>query len=88
MLCSHLLGQVQEICDRIGILHHGDLVREGKLEDLISIENQTDLILENTTPEILEEIQALVRKSSARLVEMRKPQTTLERFFLDVTGGK
>src|SRR5271154_5591705 len=56
MLCSHLLGQVQEICDRIGILHHGDLVREGKLEDLISIENQTDLVLENTTPEILEEI--------------------------------
>ena len=21
LLCSHLLGQVQEICDRIGILH-------------------------------------------------------------------
>jgi ABC-2 type transport system ATP-binding protein len=88
MLCSHLLGQVQEICDRIGILHHGELVREGKLEDLISIENQMDLILENTTPELLDEIQALIRKSSGRLVEMRKPQTTLERFFLDVTGGK
>jgi ABC-2 type transport system ATP-binding protein len=88
MLCSHLLGQVQEICDRIGILHHGDLVREGKLDDLISIENQTDLILENTTPELLAEIQALIRKSNGRLVEMRKPQTTLERFFLDVTGGK
>ena len=88
LLCSHLLGQVQEICDRIGILHHGDLVREGRLDELISIENQTDLILENTTPELLEEIQAVIRKSSGRLVEMRKPQTTLERFFLDVTGGK
>ncbi|MGB8356145.1 MAG: ABC transporter ATP-binding protein [Chthoniobacteraceae bacterium] len=88
LLCSHLLGQVQEICDRIGILHRGDLVREGKLEDLISIENQTELILENTSPELLGEIQALINKSNARVVETRKPQTTLERFFLDVTGEK
>ena len=88
LLCSHLLGQVQEICDRIGILHRGDLVREGKLEDLISIENQTELILENTSPELLGEIQALINKSNAHIVETRKPQTTLERFFLDVTGEK
>ena len=88
LLCSHLLGQVQEICDRIGILHRGDLVREGRLEDLISIENQTELILENTSPEMLAEIQALVTRSNGRIVENRKPQTTLERFFLDVTGGK
>ena len=46
LLCSHLLGQVQEICDRIGILHEGALVREGRLDELISIENQTELILE------------------------------------------
>jgi ABC-2 type transport system ATP-binding protein len=88
LLCSHLLGQVQEICDRIGILHRGELVREGRLEDLISIENQTELILENTTPELLGEIQALIKKANANIVEMRKPQTTLERFFLEVTGGK
>lgn len=88
LLCSHLLGQVQEICDRIGILHRGELVREGPLEDLISINNQRELILENISPELLGEIQALVEKSNARVVENRKPQTTLERFFIDVTGGK
>jgi len=88
LLCSHLLGQVQEICDRIGILNHGVLVREGPLNDLISIENQTELILENAPPELLSEIQALISKSSSRLLEQRKPQTTLERYFLDVTGSK
>ena len=86
LLCSHLLGQVQEICDRIGILHQGVLVREGKLDELISIESQTELILENATPELLAEIQAAVAKSQARVVEQRKPQTTLERYFLEVTG--
>src|ERR1700733_5251521 len=58
LLCSHLLGQVQEICDRIGILHQGDLVREGKLDELISIENQTELIVENASPEVLAQIHA------------------------------
>ena len=86
LLCSHLLSQVQEICDRIGILHRGKLVREGQLNDLISIQNQTELILENAPPELLAEIQAKVAASGARLVDQRKPQTDLERYFLQVTG--
>jgi ABC-2 type transport system ATP-binding protein len=87
LLCSHLLGQVQEICDRIGILHKGVLVREGRLEELISIENQTELILEGAAPELLAEIEKKIMESGAKLVERRKPQTTLESYFLDVTGG-
>lgn len=85
LLCSHLLGQVQEICDRIGILHKGRLVREGKLEDLISVENQTQIVLENASPELLARIEADIAKSGATLVDKSKPQTTLERFFLEVT---
>jgi ABC-2 type transport system ATP-binding protein len=85
LLCSHLLEQVQEICDRIGILHRGALIREGRLEDLISIQDQTELIVENATPELLSELHAAIANSSARLVDQRKPQKTLERYFLDVT---
>ena len=85
LLCSHLLGQVQEICDRIGILHQGRLVREGRLEELISIENQTELILENASPELLGQVERLLAGAGAKLLEKRKPQTTLERYFLEVT---
>ncbi len=88
LLCSHLLGQVQEICDRIGILHQGLLVREGRLDELISIENQTELILENASPELLAEVRAAIAKSSAKVVEERRPQTTLERYFLEVTSDR
>ena len=89
LLCSHLLGQVQEICDRIGILDRGVLVREGRLEELISIEDQTEIIFRDAPPALLAEIQALVRQivSADRLLETRKPQTTLERYFLEVTSG-
>jgi ABC-2 type transport system ATP-binding protein len=88
LLCSHLLGQVQEICDRIGILSKGVLVREGRLDELISIENQTELIFENATPEALARIRSLLSESGASLLAERKPQTTLEQFFLDVTSPK
>ena len=54
LLSSHLLGQVQEICDRVGILANGVLVREGALGDLLAIENQTDVVLENASPELLQ----------------------------------
>jgi ABC-2 type transport system ATP-binding protein len=86
LLSSHLLAQVQEICDRVGILAHGILVREGRVQDLLSIENQTELILENATPETLAQIAALLDKSHTRLLGQRHPQTTLERLFLEATA--
>jgi ABC-2 type transport system ATP-binding protein len=87
LLCSHLLEQVQEICDCVGILHQGKLIREGRLNELISIDNQTEVILENASPELMAEIRARVAAGGAQVVEERKPQQNLERFFLNVTGG-
>ncbi len=88
LLCSHLLGQVQEICDRIGILDRGILVREGRLEELISIEDQTEILFRDAPPSLLADIRDLVAKSypQVRLLDTRKPQTTLERYFLEVTS--
>lgn len=85
LLSSHLLAQVQEICDRVGILANGKLVREGRLEELIAIENQTELVLENASDTLVSEIEALAARSNARLVARRKSTTTLERLFLEAT---
>ena len=87
LVTSHLLEQIQEVCDRIGIMASGKMIREGKLEELISVENQTEFLLDNAPPELLEEIQALVkaRYPQTSVLKAGKPHTTLERFFLDVT---
>ena len=34
LLCSHLLHQVQEICDQVGIMNQGRLVASGTMEEL------------------------------------------------------
>ena len=88
MLCSHLLSQVQEICDRIGIMNDGELIREGALDDLISIENQTELVLENASPALVAELRQRAEAGGARVLGAHKPQQNLERYFLDVTGEK
>ena len=85
LLSSHLLAQAQEICDRVGILADGVMVREGRLDELIAIENQTELILENASATLLNEIEGLAAKSKARVIERRKSTTTLERLFLEAT---
>jgi ABC-2 type transport system ATP-binding protein len=82
-LCSHLLEQVQEVCDHVGIIFRGKMIREGRLEDLISIEDQTDIVLKDATPELLAQIGELVSKSpGTSIVRTGKPRTTLERLFL------
>jgi len=85
LLSSHLLGQVQEICDRVGILANGVLVREGALSDLLAVENQTQFVLENARPDLLEAIDDLAARSGARVIERGRPRTSLEQFFLKAT---
>ncbi len=86
LLSSHLLAQAQEICDRVGILADGVLVREGRLEELIAIENQTELILENASDALVDRINTLAISSNAKLIARRRSTTTLERLFLDATS--
>ncbi len=82
-LCSHLLEQVQEVCDHVGIIFRGKMIREGRLEELIAIEDQTEIVLKDCDPELLAKIQALVGESGgASFIRSGKPRTTLERLFL------
>ncbi len=85
LLTSHLLEQVQEVCDRVGIMSRGVMMREGTLESLVTVESQTEYLVENATPELTEKIKELVTASGARFVEARKPQVTLESVFIEST---
>src|SRR5881396_2667293 len=69
LLSSHLLAQAQEVCDRVGILANGRLVREGRLEELIALENKTELVVENASEDLLRKIDNLAKESNARVIE-------------------
>jgi ABC-2 type transport system ATP-binding protein len=82
LLTSHLLEQVQEVCDRVGIMARGVMMREGRLDDLVTIEGQTEYLVENAAPELREKIEALVKASGGKFLEARKAQMSLESVFL------
>jgi ABC-2 type transport system ATP-binding protein len=87
LVTSHLLEQIQEVCDRVGIMAHGRMVREGRLDDLIAVENETELVLADASPELLAEIRTLIENKGggAKIVRSGHSRTTLERLFLDAT---
>ncbi len=62
-LCSHLLEQVQEICDNVGILYQGCMIAAGSMESITRDLSTTEISLRNPSPELLEKIQALAGDS-------------------------
>jgi ABC-2 type transport system ATP-binding protein len=83
LLCSHLLSQVQEVCDRVGILARGRLVREGRVEDLLAISDRSEIIVENASTEKLAQLEEAARRLGVRIVSSGRAQTTLENLFLE-----
>jgi ABC-2 type transport system ATP-binding protein len=87
ILSSHLLEQVQEVCDRIGIIFRGRMLREGSLAEITEVGNRSELVLEGMTPELMEEIRALAAARGAKWIHDGHPRTTLETLFLEVTSA-
>lgn len=88
-LCSHLLEQVQEVCDRVGIIFQGRMIKEGRLDEMLAIEDQTELVLRNASPQLITEIRQLVKADgNAEFITSGKPRTTLERLFIQETTDR
>jgi ABC-2 type transport system ATP-binding protein len=88
ILTSHLLEQVQEVCDRIGIMSRGKMIREGNLQELIRKQDQQEVILQGASPALLEKIRSLVaQEGGATVLHTGPSSTTLERLYLEVAGA-
>jgi ABC-2 type transport system ATP-binding protein len=57
---SHILAEVELICDRVGILHKGELIKTGRLEDITSRGSEYEIkTIEPISASILNEIAKL-----------------------------
>jgi ABC-2 type transport system ATP-binding protein len=48
-LSSHLLSEVELVCDRVGVLHKGKLMRLGRTEELLQSAEQTEVVARGIT---------------------------------------
>lgn len=83
LLCSHLLEQVQEVCDRISILHRGRKIMEGHVKELVSDQRRTQIMAENLPDSQKDEIRKFIESKGGTFISADHPQSTLESMFLE-----
>lgn len=87
VLCSHLLGQVEQICDRIAILDKGRLVLEGAVEEVLERRDRHVLTIEALTPQALAAAESALSAHGARLGSVTHPRRSLEELFRELVTG-
>jgi ABC-2 type transport system ATP-binding protein len=83
-MSSHLLADVQDVCDRIAILHQGELKELGRVDSLLKLRDETEIRVRGLGDAAKAEITAVLARHQASLVAMDNPTTTLEELFLSI----
>lgn len=84
VMCSHLLADVQDVCDRIAILHQGELKELGRVDALLTVADVTQIRGRNLSPQCQQEIRQAIERNHGELVSIEHPTTTLEELFLSI----
>lgn len=84
VMCSHLLADVQDVCDRIAILYQGELKELGRVDSLLKVSDETQVRFKGVPDSAHEEIRALIRKHGGEVLSLENPRTNLEELFLDI----
>ena len=84
LMCSHLLADVQDVCDRIAILYQGELKEVGRVDNLLSVQDVTQIQAKGLSDEAKQEIQEVIQRHSGEMISMENPTSTLEELFLNI----
>lgn len=88
LISSHLLGELENVCDRVAFLSKGRLLSEGTLEELLREKDVHELRLSPPTPEAIRALEELAREKGLNVLSSRAPMRTLEAFYLQMLGDK
>ena len=81
LLCSHLLADVEDVCDRISILYGGKVQAEGQVRDLLLQSNKMQITTDTISDNAIEKIKQLIKDEHADC-EVISPMDRLETFFI------
>ncbi|MFN7877705.1 MAG: ABC transporter ATP-binding protein [Pirellula sp.] len=84
LLCSHQLADVQDVCDRVAILHQGELKEAGRVDALLKVQDVTQIHAKGLSEEAKAKIREIIQQSNSELLKMDNPTTTMEELFLDI----
>ncbi len=82
LLCSHLLTDVQDICDRVAILDKGKLQISGTIDELLSRKDVVEILIQNISNEALIDVERFIKEKHGDVVSINNSSSTLEELFL------
>jgi ABC-2 type transport system ATP-binding protein len=84
LLCSHQLADVQDVCDRVAILHQGELKELGRVSELLKVQSVTEIHAEGLSDEVKAEIAELIKQRGGSVKSIDNPTATMEDLFLNI----
>jgi len=85
LLCSHLLADVEDICDRIAILYGGRLQTQGRVKELLQQTDKTQITTGRLSEDALAQIRRIVHAEHHNC-ETISPLDKLESFFIRIVN--
>ena len=84
ILSSHLLGDVEDVCDRVCILYGGKRQAQGDVDELLSMQTLTQLTTDRLDEATLARISEVLASAGRELREVAAPRHRLEELFLQI----
>lgn len=84
LLCTHLLADVEDLCDRVAIMYGGKIRAEGTCDDLLVQEEFTTLQTPALPQDVLQEVQMLLERRGFSITHSEQPRRRLESLFLEI----
>ena len=87
LLSSHLLADVEDVCDRIAIIHRGRLRALGRVDELLQVRGQVRFTTRELKDAERAEIERILKETAGQ-VTVDRPRERLESLFLRVIGER
>ncbi|MDP8217876.1 MAG: ABC transporter ATP-binding protein [Candidatus Theseobacter exili] len=88
VLSSHLLSEIENICDRLLILNNGVVIKAGNADELLEMKTKYQFVFDSATPEMNKAIKEAITNKGGKIVFEGHPKKNLDDFFLETIGKK
>ncbi|MEE2889691.1 MAG: ABC transporter ATP-binding protein [Planctomycetota bacterium] len=83
LISSHLLADVEQVCDRVSILYGGKVQAEGAVEEILERDDRTFWITSRPDAAVLESAGQRLRDEGLEIISMQPGSKSLEEKFLE-----
>ena len=81
LLCSHIMSEVEKLCDRVVALSKGKIAAIGTLDELLQKQNQTEMIFNTTDFDKMKSIELSAQNLGVDVVQRKNARMSLAEFF-------